>query len=138
MQILSKTGVLLKDLPNRANLSGASLSGANLSGADLRSANLRSADLRSADLSGADLRSALYNGQKLKEHNPLLQIGPIGSRKDYLIVFNTETEVFCRVGCFNGTLAEFGIANQKQHGNNVFGATYATVIAMVKVLVDLK
>ena len=85
----------------RANLSGANLAGADLSGADLRGANLAYANLNGADLNGAylacaDLRGADLNGAKvgargeearLTGPRPIVQIGPIGSRNDWLLVF---------------------------------------------------
>ena len=80
-----------------ANLSSANLSGADLRGADLRGANLSGADLRDADLSGANLPAII------------LQVGPIGSRKDYVVYNVSDDNIRC--GCWNhykgGTLAEF-------------------------------
>ena len=70
---------------------------ANLRGADLCDADLRDADLRRADLRGADLPAII------------LQVGPIGSRKDY-VVYNASNDNI-RCGCWNdykgGTLEEF-------------------------------
>ena len=59
---------------------------ANLGGADLRGANLRGADLRGADLGGA---KAGKGGDEatLVGSRPVVQIGPIGSRNDWLLVF---------------------------------------------------
>ena len=66
-----------------ANLRGANLRGANLRGADLCDANLRGADLCGADLAGAKVGSeAVLVGSR-----PVVQIGPIGSRNDWLTVF---------------------------------------------------
>ena len=65
--------------------------------ADLRGADLCDADLRRADLRGADLPAII------------LQVGPIGSRKDY-VVYNASNDNI-RCGCWNdykgGTLEEF-------------------------------
>ena len=75
----------------------ADLSRADLSLADLSDANLSRADLRRANLSGADLPFVI------------LQVGPIGSRKDYVIYNASDDNIIC--GCWNaykgGTLAEF-------------------------------
>ncbi|WP_338055029.1 pentapeptide repeat-containing protein [Sulfobacillus harzensis] len=93
----------------------ADLRGANLSGADLRGANLRGADLSGADLSVADLRGANLSGADLGMTS-ILQLGPIGSRKDYLIVKRFEdrtNEVM--TGCFRGTLDEFEKAVEVSH-----------------------
>ena len=69
-----------------ADLRGADMFGADLRGADLGGANLRGADLRGADLSdakvGKDGDEAVLVGSR-----PVVQIGPIGSRNDWLLVF---------------------------------------------------
>ena len=81
---------------NGANLRGADLRDANLSGADLRDAYLVGADLRGADLRGANMVDAYLIGAKvgngadvarLVGSRPIVQIGPIGSRNDWLLVF---------------------------------------------------
>ena len=91
----------------RANLRYANLSSANLSGANLRYANLSGADLRGANLSGADLRDADLSRANLPAI--ILQVGPIGSRKDYVVYNVSDDNIRC--GCWNhykgGTLAEF-------------------------------
>lgn len=65
-------------------------------GADLRDANLCDADLRDADLGGADLCGAHLTGAKVGKggdeatlvgSRPVVQIGPIGSRNDWFLVF---------------------------------------------------
>ena len=95
-----------------ADLSGANLRGANLRGADLRDAELYRADLRGADLSGANLRGANLRGADLNDAilpAIILQVGPIGSRKDYVVYNASDDNIRC--GCWNdyegGTLAEF-------------------------------
>ena len=84
-----------------ADLSGASLSCASLSCADLSGASLSCADLSCADLSDADLSCASLSGASLSGaqvgkggdeamlvgSRPIVQIGPIGSRNDWLTVF---------------------------------------------------
>ena len=79
-----------------ANLRGADLRGADLYGADLYGANLCGADLCGADLYGADLCGADLYGAKVGKgggeatlvgSRPVVQIGPIGSRNDWLLVF---------------------------------------------------
>ena len=74
-----------------ANLRGAYLGGADLSGADLRDANLGGAYLGGASLSGADLSGAQVgkggDEATLVGSRPIVQIGPIGSRNDWLMVF---------------------------------------------------
>ena len=101
-------GTNLRDANLRgADLRYADLCGANLRGADLRDANLRDADLRGADLCGANLCGANLRDADLP--TIVLQVGPIGSRKDY-VVYNASNDNI-RCGCWNdykgGTLAEF-------------------------------
>ena len=85
-----------------ADLRGANLSYANLSDANLRYANLCGANLRGADLCGADLRDADLPAI-------ILQVGPIGSRKGYIVYNASDDNIRCR--CWNdyngGTLEEF-------------------------------
>lgn len=75
--------------------------------ANLRRANLREADLRRANLCEADLRWANLCGAKLSEK--IIQVGPIGSRRDYTIFWVDRNLVKC--GCWNdyegGSLDEF-------------------------------
>ena len=95
-----------------ANLRGANLSDANLRCADLRGANLRGADLRGANLRGADLRGAdMYDADLRCAILPaiILQVGPIGSRRDYVVYNVSDDNIRC--GCWNdykgGPLEEF-------------------------------
>ena len=71
----------LKEAVEAANLRGADLGDANLGDADLRGANLRGADLGGAKV-GKDGDEATLVGSR-----PVVQIGPIGSRNDWLLVF---------------------------------------------------
>lgn len=116
--VLKKHLAWLRSEPGgeRVNLRGADLYGANL-----RGANLRGADLRGADLYGADLR-----GANLGDH-VILQIGPMGSRHDYLIYCDGEV----KTGCFTGTLAAFAAAVEKTHGDNEHGVAYRAAIALL-------
>ena len=95
-----------------ANLSDANLCGANLHGANLHCADLRGADLRGADLCGADLCGADLCGADLRDADLpaiILQVGPIGSRKGYIVYNASDDNIRCR--CWNdyngGTLEEF-------------------------------
>ena len=91
-----------------AGLYGADLRGADLLGADLREADLRfaklrkailyEADLRWADLYGADLCGADLEETHLSEK--VIQVGPMGSRRDYTIFWVDRNLVQC--GCWNG------------------------------------
>ena len=70
--------------------------------ANLHCANLCGANLRGADLCGADLRDADLPAI-------ILQVGPIGSRKGYIVYNASDDNIRCR--CWNdyngGTLEEF-------------------------------
>ena len=130
-----------------ANLRDADLRGADLRNADLCSANLRDADLRDADLRDADLRNAnLRNanlcGANLRDADLpaiVLQVGPIGSRKDY-VVYNASNDNI-RCGCWNdykgGTLAEFEARVEEVYPSEkkdtlTFRNQYLTVIGYFK------
>jgi hypothetical protein len=116
-----------------ANLSRAYLSSANLSSADLSGAYLSRADLRGADLSGAYLsRAVLDDGIKLVGLRPILQIGQIGSRSDYLVSYLTTEGVMIRAGCFFGALDAFRAACVTTHGDSSHGREYAAAIAMIE------
>ena len=82
-----------------ANLSGAYLADADLSGADLSGANLSGANLSGANLSGAKV-GAGDDEAVLAGSRPIVQIGPIGSRSDWLLVFWCgDAGVRISVGC---------------------------------------
>ena len=101
----------------RADLSGANLRGAKLHKADLCDASLSGADLREAELYEADLFNANLHDANLCDANlrgailstVVLQVGPIGSRNDYVVYNVSNDNVQC--GCWNeykgGTLEEF-------------------------------
>ncbi len=105
---------------------------ADLRGADLRGAYLRDADLRGADLRGADLIGAYLSGAKLVGERPVLQIGPIGSRADYLVAYLTDAGIMIRAGCFFGALDEFRAACVKTHGDGTHGREYAAAIQLIE------
>ena len=94
----------------RADLSGAVLSGADLGGADLRGTVLHGAVLSGADLSGAVLREADLGETKI------IQLGPLGSRKDYLVMKRfKDGSTEAMTGCFHGSLEEFAAAVEETH-----------------------
>ena len=116
-----------------ANLYGANLGGADLDGADLGGANLYGAYLHGADLYGADLGGAdLYGAGKLIGDRPILQIGPIGSRSDYLTAYITDKGPFVKTGCFFGTIEKFKEAVKNTHGNNNHAEEYLAAIALIE------
>ncbi|HVL77609.1 MAG TPA: pentapeptide repeat-containing protein [Noviherbaspirillum sp.] len=114
-----------------ANLYGANLRGANLYGANLRGADLYGANLGDANLGDADLGGANLYGRKLSGSRPLFQLGPIGSRNDYLLSFVTDQGVMIRAGCFFGTRNEFEAAINETHGDNEYGQEYRAALALI-------
>lgn len=103
-----------------AILTNSFLYGASLVGADLRQADCVGADFRKADLTDvkfneADLYKANFartnlwgavfagatigNGVVLRGDAPILQIGPIGSRRDILVCYDTSQGPRFSTGC---------------------------------------
>ena len=114
-----------------ADLRGADLHGANLRGANLRGANLCDSNLRGANLGGANLCDADLDDRKLIGSRPFLQIGPIGSRSDYLQAFITDDALMIRVGCFFNTRDQFVFAVQDTHGDNEHAQEYMAALALI-------
>ena len=116
-----------------ANLSGAYLSGASLRGANLRGANLSGADLRDADLSGANLSGASLSGEvRLIGARPVVQVGPIGSRSDWLIAYLTDGGIRIDAGCQRQiTRAEFETRLANTHGDNQHAREYRAALAYI-------
>ena len=129
VKILSRSGAVIGEWPGAnikeamqnavrygADLRGANLYGANLYGANLYGADLYGADLRGANLGGANLGGA-YLGDR-KADGRFLQLGPIGSRRDFLLIFGIEgAGLLFRAGCFTGTREEFVAALGRTHGD---------------------
>ena len=113
----------------KANLRGANLSGANLRGANLGSTDLRGSYLRGADLRGADLSE---KAGKLVEGRAFFQIGPVGSRDDFVLFFKTENGLFVRAGCFFDDIATFSEAVKETHAGTEHETHYEGAIAMAK------
>ena len=116
-----------------ADLRGTNLRGTNLRGANLRDAYLRGAYLGGADLCRADLRGAdLGGGVKLVGDRPLLLIGPIGSRSDYLQAYITSSGLRISTGCFRlGTRDAFESAIDETHGDSAHGREYRATLALI-------
>ena len=116
----------LKRTLEAAVKSRADLSGADLSGADLSRANLFGANLSGADLFGADLSRA----KGLKD---ILQIGPIGSRKSYLLALKLDDgKIEIKTGCFSGTIEEFEKQVKENHKDNKHGEAYKMAVSLIK------
>ena len=84
------------------------------------------AKLSGADLSGADL----YGAKGIKD---ILQIGPIGSRKSYLMAIkNDKDEVEICAGCWSGSIEDFKAKVKEVHGDNQFGKDYELAIKLIE------
>ena len=92
-------------------------------GADLRDANLRGANLRGANLRGANLGD-----------NVVIQLGPIGSRRDYLIAIHTKGETEYRAGCWTGSAKLLRAAVEKTHLDNNHAAEYLAAIELCEMM----
>ena len=121
-----------------ADLRGANLRGANLSGADLRGANLSGAYLSGASLSGADLRGANLRGANLSGEvrligaRPVVQVGPIGSRSDWLIAYLTDGGIRIDARCQRQiTRAEFETRLANTHGDNQHAREYRAALTYI-------
>ena len=119
-----------------ADLGGADLGGADLRGADLGGAYLRGADLGGADLRGADLRGADLGDTKIKGRDAVVQIGPIGSRADTLIVFRTEDGYRVQTGCFYGKPDDFLARVMDTHGTNKHATNYRNALELAVSMLD--
>lgn len=110
-----------------ANLSDANLSGAYLSGADLSRANLSRAYLGGS------------NGEKLVlvGTQPIIQIGPIGSRADTLTAFFADAATYVRTGCFFGSLDQFREAVHRTHATSKFAREYLAAIAQIELHAEI-
>ena len=85
-----------------------------------------------ADLYGADLRDADLGDKKLIGERPFLQMGPIGSRSDYLFAFLTDKSVYLKTGCFEGTLEAFQKAVRETHGAiGTHAEQYAAALVLI-------
>lgn len=89
---------------------------------------------RRADLSDSDLSDSDLSGAKLPQK--IIQIGPIGSRKDYT-VYNVYTDtVFC--GCLNGyaggSLEEFKARIDEVYPSGEYRTEYLAAISAFELM----
>ena len=115
-----------------ADLRGADLQWAYLQGADLRGADLRGACLQEADLQRAELRGADGNKILLVGSSPILQIGPIGSRSDYLLSYNTEQGIYIKAGCWFGAIKEFVVQVKNTNESGLYKAEYEAAVKHIE------
>lgn len=97
------------------------------------------AKLYGADLYGADLGEANLGGASLGDLR-IIQLGPLGSRKDYLVVKQfTDGTTEAMTGCFRGTLEDLGRAVEQTHAshNPTFYAEYMAAITYCQTIFNL-
>lgn len=80
-----------------------------------------------ADLGGADLR-----GKKLSGKRPFFQLGPIGSRSDYLLAFTSNSGIQLKAGCFSGSIDEFELALDAEHDENEHATEYSAALVLIR------
>ena len=102
-----------------------------MKGADMRDADMQGADMRGADMQGADMQGAkIKDGVELKAKLSILQCGPVGSRQDYLIIFNTKVGLYVKAGCFLDTLTKFVSAVREKHNGTIYEKEYLNIVKM--------
>jgi hypothetical protein len=74
----------------------------------------------------------LDNGIKVKAGRSVIQIGPIGSRQDTMIVFNCETGIYIWAGCFRDRIDLFEVAIGETHGDNEHAREYRAACALIR------
>ena len=95
-------------------------------------AYLSGANLYDANLSGAYLR-----GAKLVGDRPIFQVGPIGSRSDYLIAYITDKGIMLRAGCFFGTAEIFKSKLLETHGSSCHAEEYLAALTLIETHVKI-
>lgn len=85
-----------------------------------------------AYLGGAYLGGAYLDELKLVGQRPVVAIGPIGSRNDYLMSFLPDKGIYLRAGCFFGTVDEFTTALAREHGTNEHAQEYTAALVLIE------
>ena len=83
-------------------------------------------------LARANLAGANLAGAKLIGERPVFQVGPIGSRCDYLVSYLTDVGVKIRAGCFFGSLDEFVSAVKETHRDNEHAREYMAAVSLIQ------
>ena len=93
----------------------------------------KGAYLRGADLQGAYLRGAKYGKDDESELlTNYYTIGPIGSRSDYLQIFQTNKRIEMKTGCFTGSIDEFEKQVISTHGDTQHAQDYLAAITFIR------
>ena len=91
------------------------------------------ANLSAANLSDACLRGAvLRDGARLIGARPVVQVGPIGSRSDWLVAYLTDGSIRIDAGCQRQiTRAEFETRLANTHGDDQHAREYRAALAYI-------
>ena len=110
-------------------MSHAFMLGANLRGADIYLAYFNLACINEAKLQGA----RIYNGETILDDTSIFQVGPIGSRGDVLVAYNTSAGVRIDVGCQRQiTVERFLSRLHSKHHNTPFEKEYLAALELIK------
>ena len=122
MEIKSVSGAVLYRSDSAESLREAVIAAVR-EGADLRGANLSCADLSGASLSGE---------ARLIGARPVVQVGPIGSRSDWLVAYLTDGGIRIDAGCQRQiTRAEFETRLANTHGDDQHAREYRAALAYI-------
>ena len=87
---------------------------------------------KKAYLRGAYLRGDKEQPELVLTENGILQQGPIGSRRDYLVSYlTTDAGIYIKAGCFFGSLAKFTKKVNEVHSESTYAHEYKAAIAMI-------
>lgn len=120
----------------KAKLDGADFSQCSFKDVSFLNAVLVDANITSSNIDGADFSNANLAHATLPER--VMQLGPIGSRNDYIIFWADKNLILC--GCWNnydgGTLEEFEkrVHETYKEQSNPYRLQYEAAIAMFKMI----
>ena len=60
-------------------------------------------------------------------------VGPIGSRNDHTTFYRTESDIWVRCGCFNGSIDAFETDVRETHRDNPHARAYLAAIELAKI-----
>ena len=61
-----------------------------------------------------------------------LRIDPLGSRGAPLDIWQLRGVVVLQTGCFTGSLEQFEVEVEKQHGDNIYGEEYTAALVVIR------
>jgi hypothetical protein len=67
-----------------------------------------------------------------------ITVGPLGSHRDKLIVWQLQGCTLVKTGCFLGTLEIFEKSVRDRHGENIYGKEYSLALTFIRAWLDLE